>query len=151
MDKAELLIGELAELTGVDVSLDASGFCELEVDGNLIVLRHRPSSEDWLCFGVVRDGGEEGLPREVLAKALELGLFGTETGGCHLGLYGNALVLSDTMPLAGLVASAFAERILDLSRRITHLSGKLEELVSPMAGLDGENILSGLGDRFIQV
>ncbi len=151
MDKAELLIGELAELTGIDAKLDESGFCELEADGNLVVLRHRPSSEDWLCFGVVRDGGEEELPREILAKALELALFGTETGGCHLGLHGNALVLSDTVPSDGLAAAAFAERILDLSRRVTYLSGKLEKAVAPADGLDGENILSGLGDRFIQV
>ena len=56
MNKESLLIRELAEVTGTDVELDASGICELVASGNLIVLRYRETSGDWLCFGVVLDG-----------------------------------------------------------------------------------------------
>ena len=51
MSKEELLIKELSEVTGTDVALDVSGICELVADGNLLVMRYREASEDWLCFG----------------------------------------------------------------------------------------------------
>lgn len=151
MSKEELLIKELAEVTGTDVALDASGICELVADGNLVVMRYREASEDWLCFGVALDGGDDELPRGTLAKALELGLFGAETGGFHLGLHGNALVLSDVVPSLELTAEAFAERLLALSRQITSVSERLEGAESVEPGLGEETIPAALDERFIQV
>lgn len=151
MRKEELLIKELAEVTGTDVALDASGTCELVADGNLVVMRYREASADWLCFGVVLDGGDEELPCGTLAKALEMNLFGAETGGFHLGLHGNALVLSDAVPTLDLTAEAFAERLLALSRQIMSISERLDGPESSESGLAKETILAALDERFIQV
>ena len=151
MSKEELLIKELAEVTGTDVALDASGICELVADGNLLVMRYREASEDWLCFGVVLDGGDEDIPRGTLAKALELGLFGAETGGFHIGLHGNALVLSDAVPSFDLTAETFADRLLALSRKITEMSEQLESGGHSEPGPENEPVLAALDERFIQV
>ena len=152
MNKAELLVKELAEMTGSDMELDASGICELVADGNLVVMRYREASDDWLCFGVVLDGGEEELSRETLAKALEIGLFGAETGGYHLGLHGNSLVLSDIVPFVeDLTAETFAERMLALSQKVTAISERLEGSESFVPGLDSDPIFSALDERLIRV
>lgn len=125
MTQEELIIRELAEVSGVDITLDGYGTCEAVVEGNIIVMRYRPEDGDWLIFGVVRETSDE-LPREVLAKALEMSLFGAATKGLHLGLYSQALVLSDRVPAEGLSAEALAERLIFLSQRINALAEKLE-------------------------
>ena len=125
MTNEELLIRELADVSGVDITLDGYGTCEAVVEGNIIVMRYRPEDGDWLVFGVVRESGDE-LSRDVLAKALEMSLFGAATKGLHLGLYSQALVLSDRIPADGLSAEALAERLIFLSRRINALAEKLE-------------------------
>lgn len=125
MEKDELLIKELSELIGVELVYSGDRMCDIAVDGRIVVLRYRPEDDDWLYFGVVSES-EGDQPREVLLKALELNLFGSETLGMHLGLFGNALVLSGTLPMEGLTAENFAERLLILSRHIGSLAEKLE-------------------------
>jgi hypothetical protein len=84
-------------------------------------------------------------------KALELNLFGSETLGMHLGLFGNALVLSGTLPMEGLTAEDFAERLLFLSRHIGKLAEKLEiESDSGNMQPSGDS-LSPWGAGFMQV
>ena len=125
MEKDELLIRELSELIGVELAYSDDKTCDLAADDRIVVLRYRPEDDNWLYFGVVSEPDDE-LPREVLAKALELNLFGSETMGLHLGLFGNALVLSGSVPMEGLTAESFAERLLFLSRHIGKLAEKLE-------------------------
>ena len=125
MEKDELLVRELSELIGVELSYSDDRTCDLAVDGRIVVLRYRPDDDDWLYFGVVSES-EDDQPRGLLAKALELNLFGSETLGMHLGLFGNALVLSGSVPMDGLTAESFAERLLFLSRHIGKLAEKLE-------------------------
>ena len=101
-------------------------------------------------FGVVSEP-EDDQPRGVLVKALELNLFGSETLGMHLGLFGNALVLSGTLPMEGLTAEDFAERLLFLSRHIGKLAEKLEiESDSGNMQPPGDS-LSPWGAGFMQV
>ena len=125
MEKDELLIRELSELIGVDLGYSDDKTCDLAVDGRIVVLRYRPEDDDWLYFGVVSEPeGEQ--PREALVKALEMNLFGSETKGLHLGLFGgSAIVLSGTLPMDGLTAESFAERILFLSRHIGKIAEEL--------------------------
>ena len=126
MEKDELLIRELSELIGVELAYSDDKTCDLAVDGRVVVLRYRPKNDDWLYFGIVSEPDDE-LPRAVLAKALELNLFGSETLGMHLGLFGNALVLSGSVPMDGLTAEDFAEKLLSLSRQIGKLAEKLAD------------------------
>lgn len=125
MKEATALIQELAALTGADVALAPDGVAALVADGNALSLRWREEDQDWLCYGVVLDGGAEPLARDVLARALSFNLFGAESLGLHVGLFANALVLSTTCPAAGLTAEAFAERLLFLSAQIDALGRKL--------------------------
>ena len=150
MENDELLVRELSELIGVELSYSDDRTCDLAVDGRIVVLRYRPDDDDWLYFGVVSES-EDDQPRGLLAKALELNLFGSETLGMHLGLFGNALVLSGSVPMDGLTAENFAERLLFLSRHI----GKLAEKLEVESGSDDmqqtEDMPSPWGAGFIQV
>lgn len=150
MEKDELLVGELSELIGVELSYSDDKTCDLAVDGRIVVLRYRPEDEDWLYFGVVSEPEDE-QPRDALAKALELNLFGSETLGMHLGLFGNALVLSGSVPMEGLTAESFAERLLMLSRRIGKLAEKLEVESDSVGMRPSEDILSPWNAGFMQV
>ena len=150
MEKDELLVRELSELIGVELAYSDDKTCDLAVDGRIVVLRYRPEDDDWLYFGVVSEP-EDDQPRGVLVKALELNLFGSETLGMHLGLFGNALVLSGTLPMEGLTAEDFAERLLFLSRNIGKLAEKLEiESDSGNMQSPGDS-LSPWGAGFMQV
>ena len=150
MEKDELLVRELSELIGVELAYSDDKTCDLAVDGRIVVLRYRPEDDDWLYFGVVSEP-EDDQPRETLTKALELNLFGSETLGMHLGLFGNALVLSGTLPMEGLTAEDFAERLLFLSRHIGKLAEKLEiESDSGNMQPSGDS-LSPWGAGFMQV
>ena len=150
MEKDELLVRELSELIGVELAYSDDKTCDLAVDGRIVVLRYRPEDDDWLYFGVVSEP-EDDQTRGVLVKALELNLFGSETLGMHLGLFGNALVLSGTLPMEGLTAEDFAERLLFLSRHIGKLAEKLEiESDSGNMQPPGDS-LSPWGAGFMQV
>ena len=150
MEKDELLVRELSELIGVELAYSDDKTCDLAVDGRIVVLRYRPEDDDWLYFGVVSEP-EDDQPRETLTKALELNLFGSETLGMHLGLFGNALVLSGTLPMEGLTAEDFAESLLFLSRHIGKLAEKLEiESDSGNMQPPGDS-LSPWGAGFMQV
>ena len=150
MEKDELLVRELSELIGAELSYSDDRTCDLAVDGRIVVLRYRPDDDDWLYFGVVSET-EDDQSREVLAKALKLNLFGSETLGMHLGLFGNALVLSGSVPMDGLTAENFAERLLFLSRHIGKLAEKLEVGSGSDDMRSSEEIPSPWGAGFMQV
>ena len=129
VEKAKLLIEELSELTGAEIEFSQDGICELAVEDRLLMLRYRPQDNDWLYFGVVMEREEE-LSRDDLKKALCLNLFGAETLGLHLGLFGNSLILSGTAAMETLTAEALAEKLLFLSRHIATLSQKFQSAES---------------------
>ena len=124
MEREELLVRELSELTGAEMELSPDKTCDLAVGDHIVVLRYRPEDGDWLYFGIIAEP-EGGPSREMLAKALELNLFGAETLGLHLGLFGDALILSGTAAMEGLTAESFAEKLLFLSRQMDKLEEKL--------------------------
>ena len=123
MEKAKLLINELAELTSTEINFTADNICEIVVEDRLILLRYRPEDDDWLYFGVVFESEE--LSREILEKALSSNLFGAETLGLHLGRFNQSLILSGTSEMEGLNAETLAQKLLFLARQINVLSEKL--------------------------
>ena len=150
MEKDKLLIRELSEMIGVELGYSDDRTCDLAADGRIVVLRYRPDNDDWLYFGVVSEpDGEQ--PREVLAKALEMNLFGAETQGLHLGLFGNALVLSGAVPMEGLTAENLADRLLSLSRHIGKIAEKLEGENGTDDTRPTEEMPSPWGAGFMQV
>ena len=108
MEKEKLLVSELSGLTGVELELSSDGICELAVEDRIVVLRYRPDDDDWLYFGVVAEP-EDGPGKQMMEKALRLNLFGAETLGFHLGLFGKALILSGSAAMDGLTAETIDE------------------------------------------
>jgi hypothetical protein len=149
MEKEELLIKELSELTGAEIELSPDKTCDLTVEDRIVVMRYRPEDDDWLYFCIVVEP-EGGPSKEMLAKALELNLFGAETLGLHLGLFGDALILSGSAAMDGLTAEAFAEKLLFLSRQMERLAEKLsaEEVE---AAQDSGEVSSPWDSGFMQV
>lgn len=148
MEKAKLLIKELAELTSTEINFTADNICEIVVEDRLILLRYRPEDNDWLYFGVVFECEE--LSREILEKALSLNLFGAETLGLHLGRFNQSLILSGTSEMEGLNAETLAQKLLFLARQINVLSEKLGDNESSQeASLEAP--LSPLDAAFMQV
>lgn len=149
MKKDELLIKELSDLIGVELEYSVGKTCDLVAEERVVVLRYCEKDESWLYFGVVFEPEGE-LSRDILVKALELNLFGGETLGFHLGLFGNALVLSGSVAMEGLTAESFADRILAISRHIGKLAERLDE--DCMAGArQPEDISTPWGSGFMQV
>jgi hypothetical protein len=146
--KPELIVKELSELIGTELTLSSDNLCELDVDGRVTVLRYRSEDDDWLCFGLVTDD-DEPPSRKVLEKALSLNLFGAGTHGLHLGLFGNSLVLSESIPADGLTAESLAEKLLFLSRQIADVVEKLGEESSDGDAVDPD--LLPFSSNFMQV
>lgn len=149
MEKEKLLVSELSGLTGVELELSSDGICELAVEDRIVVLRYRPDDDDWLYFGVVAEP-EDGPGKQMMEKALRLNLFGAETLGFHLGLFGKALILSGSAAMDGLTAETLAERLLLLARHIAKLAETLESS-EPEESLSGMEIPSPWGSGFMQV
>jgi hypothetical protein len=146
--KPGLIVKELSELIGTELTLSSDNICELDVDGHVTILRYRPEDDDWLFFGLVTDD-DEPPSRKVLEKALSLNLFGAGTHGLHLGLFGNALVLSDSIPSDGLTAETLAEKLLFLSRQIASVLEKIGEESSDLNADDSD--LLPFSSNFMQV
>ena len=148
MEKAKLLVVELATLIGIEIELTNSGICELSVEDRLILLRYRPENNDWLYFGLVTNG-TEAPSQSLMEKALALNLFGAGTLGLHLGLFGQSLVLSGTASFEDLNAEKLAEKLLFLARQIGHIVEKLDETstIETREALE----LSPFSTSFIQV
>ena len=149
MEKENLLISELASLTGVELELSSDKICELAVEDRIVVLRYRPDDNDWLCFTVVAEP-EDGPGKQMMENALRMNLFGAETLGFHLGLFGKALILSGTAAMDGLTAETFAERILLLARHAGKLAEKMESTEAEETPSEAE-IPSPWGSGFMQV
>ena len=147
MEKAKLLIDELAALTGVELAL-VDNLCELTVEDRMVLLRYRPEDNDWLYFGMLTDG-DEAPSRSVLENALALNLFGSGTFGLHIGLFGQSLILSGTAPMEGLTAEVLAEKLLFLARQIVIISESLGEESTSEAISEGE--YTPFNSGFLQV
>lgn len=96
----------------------------LRVDGEEIYLRYIPEDDLWLYFGFVTDFMRPTTP-EQLEKALELNLFGRGTAGLHLGLIGQAIALSGSLPLSESDPDRLIEALAQLAQ---HLSPLLREI-----------------------
>ena len=126
MTPYETAINALAEALETKLEIASDRLCDVEVDGRLVVLRPVGEAEESIMmFALVAGAPEDGeLPAEVKDRALSMNLFGTQTLGGHLGLFGQSLILSAPLIEAtGLAAEAFAENMLAFSR----FAGEMEQ------------------------
>ena len=128
MTPYETAIAALADALETKLEIASDRLCDVEVDGRLIVLRPIGEAEaSIMMFALVAGAPEDGeLSAEVKDRALSMNLFGTNTLGGHLGLFGQSLILSaPPIEATGLSAEAFAENMLAFSRFAGEVEQKL--------------------------
>ena len=126
MTPYETAIAALADALETKLEIASDRLCDVEVDGRLIVLRPIGEAEaSIMMFALVAGAPEDGeLSAEVKDRALSMNLFGTNTLGGHLGLFGQSLILSaPPIEATGLTAETFAENMLAFSR----FAGEMEQ------------------------
>ena len=137
MTPYETAISALAEALGTKLEIASDRLCDVEVDGRLIVLRPVGEAEaSIMMFALVASASDDGkLSAAVKDLALSMNLFGTNTLGGHLGLFGKSIILSaPPLEASGLAAEAFAENMLAFSR----FAGEVEQkLAGAEASSDG--------------
>ena len=142
----ESIIEDLAAATGADIRIGTDRVAEVAVADELVLVKPKDTGEETATlFAVVSEGD---LDEAALRRALSLNLFGHGTLGGAIGLFVDSLVLSLDVPLAGLSAEDFAERLAAFAQK----SGEIAAAVS--SGEPGEVV--GESDvldlsRFIQV
>ena len=137
MTPYETAIAALADALETKLEIASDRLCDVEVDGRLIVLRPIGEAEaSIMMFALVAGAPEDGeLSAEVKDCALSMNLFGTNTLGGHLGLFGQSLVLSaPPVEATGLTAEAFAENMLAFSR----FAGEMEQKLAAANGSSDE-------------
>lgn len=135
MTPYETAVAALSEALGTKLEIASDRLCDVDVDNRLVILRPMGEAEASVTmFTPVAGAPDEGkLPAEVKDKALSMDLFGRETLGGHLGLFGESILLSaPPVEATGLAAEAFAERLLAFSRFAGEVEQKLcEATVAP--------------------
>lgn len=126
MTTYERLISELGDSLGADLSPDKAGVTMVSAEDRVVLIRADETREQEVTiFTTIAKAPEEGFSSDTLKRALEMNLFGQEVVGHHLGLFVNSLILSASLPLPGLAAESFAERLVVLARVAKELSGSL--------------------------
>ena len=120
----EEAIKRLSAATGAEIDIGPDRIAMVEVEGDMIMLRPAGEDESGLtAFSILAEGGDDiPLPRSVLELALDMNLFGVNTGGGHIGFINGGLVFSLSRPLEGTTAEAVAEQLV----AFTHLSRELK-------------------------
>ena len=142
----ESIIEDLAAATGADIRIGTDRVAEIAVSDELVLVKPKDTGEETVTiFAVVSEGD---LDEAALRHALSLNLFGHGTLGGAIGLFVDSLVFSLDVPLNGLSAGDFAERLAGFAQKATEIeaavsSGEPGEVV-------GESDVPDLS-RFIQV
>ena len=113
MTAFESLMAEFSEKTGASFALARDGSVSLEADGVYITVQSREARGDVLLFSL--PVGDMKPEAETMEKALKLAAHGLGTDGFHLGISGDAFVLSGAMPVEGASAEDLANRLLSLA------------------------------------
>ena len=113
------LVAEFSEKTGVTLGKPGADSFDIIADGILVSVQYRPDKDDCIIFTLPL-GDMEPEPA-MLRRALELAANGAGTGGHFLGIREGMFVLSAIVPLAGMSADAFGQRLIalaDISHRV---------------------------------
>lgn len=117
MNSFETLVKLLGDAIGCSFTPDEHGVYEVSVQGRILLIYCQEPEGLVLSFGVVMQL-EAPLQNDILRHALALSLFGQGTQGFSLGLFGNALLLSNVATLEALTIEVFVEQLYLLSRQI---------------------------------
>ena len=140
------LMEEFSAATGVDTVVDGERSCTLEADGILVTLQYLEDADEVVLFAPVWEPEAEGaLPSSATMRAaLELGYDGKETGGAHIGLFENSLVLSIHLPMADLDGEKLGVRVMAFFDVATGVAATLSQ--ASAGGEDGNAEAERQGD-----
>ena len=158
----EQSLQRLSEASGSNIEIGEDRVANVVVEDRVITLKPSDEAESALtAFTVVARCDDSGrFPVDTLETALSMNLFGAQTMGGHIGLFGGALFLSRTIAVEGLSPEALAEEFVALVRLAEETERELggaedaqgggESAASAVAMEDIPRINFGLGG-FMQV
>ena len=113
MNAFEELMEDFASKTGIAAGGPGADSIDVEADGVVVSAQYRVEHDDCVIFSLPL---EDMIPNEpMLRRALELAANGGGTGGHFLGLKEGMFMLSAILPLKGLSAEEFGQRLLALA------------------------------------
>lgn len=122
----ETMLRDLGEGLGLELKSEGDGVAQIAVEGRMVLLKPLAGEEAALAMTIVSTASADGsFPPKTLEKALSLGLFGRGTAGGHIGLFGDSLVFSHELALAGETPEAFAEMLLAFAKNAAEIEEKL--------------------------
>ena len=131
MTQYEQIVGEVAEASGTQITIQADRVAEIAVDSMIVLVKPTDAVETSVTFFSVLV--DEGVDEAQMKKALEMSLFGRETAGGTIGLFVDSLIYSVRQPLEGLSAQEFAERLVQFAHDVQRLSEALLPLAEGSA------------------
>lgn len=121
------LISEFAAATGLELAADEHESCTLVSDRLALTIQHRRETDEVLLFAPVAEAdGGGAFPTAVLRRALELAFDGRGTVGAFLGLAGEELAMSVSLPFGGLDAATLAVRVMAFADAAGGVAAELE-------------------------
>jgi hypothetical protein len=142
----ESIVEDLAAATGAEIRIGTDRVAEITVADELVLVRPKDTGEETATLFTVVSEGE--LDEAALRRALSLNLFGHGTLGGAIGLFVDSLVFSVDVPLSGLSAEDFAERLATFAQKSGEIAAAISADVS--ADVSGESDVPDLS-RFMQV
>lgn len=120
-------VTRLAEASGSQIEIGDDRIANIVVEDRVVTLKPADETESALtAFTIVAQQDDQGpFPPAVLERALALNLFGAQTDGGHIGLFGDALFLSKTIAVEGISPEALAEAFVTLVRLAGEIEGEL--------------------------
>ena len=141
MTQYEAIVGDVAKASGARIAIAPDRISEISVGGTIVLVKPVDAAETAVTlFAVLVD---DGVGEAAMRKALEMSLFGRETAGGSIGLFVDSLIYSVDLPLDGLAAEAFAERLVQFADDARRISGELSSPYSPENGAAAQ-----LGGKF---
>ena len=131
MTQYEQIVGEVAEASGTQITIQSDRVAEIAVDGMIVLVKPTDAVETSVTFFSVLV--DEGVDEAQMKKALEMSLFGRETAGGTIGLFVDSLIYSVRQPLEGLSAQEFAECLVQFAHDAQRLSEALSLLAEGSA------------------
>ena len=123
MTQYEAIVGDVANASGARIAIAPDRIAEISVGGTIVLVKPVDAAETAVTLFAVLIA--EGVGEAEMRKALEMSLFGRDTAGGSIGLFVDSLIYSVDLPLDGLAAAAFAERLVQFADDVRRISGAL--------------------------
>lgn len=122
MTTYETLLKEIGTGLGTEPNPGSDGIAELLCEGRVVLFRPFMDGEGVTFFSVVGEAGDGDLE-----AALSMNLFGRDTLGGHLGLFGKTLIFSQNILPGALKLATLSECLVAFARLANEIAGRFGE------------------------